>query len=431
MRALLDPRAAALALLGALAALPLAACAGSVPADALPGRGPLVTLVDEAGGRVPDAELWVVDRRTLRADAAVLASRITGDWVETSRRMATERLRSDERGLARLGESPSRGVMIAARKGALFGSIELRAIDGEGLTLSLRPRTAYRVRVLDDSGRPAAGVPLTLAVPGEPRPQKLPVTARTGADGVAVLFEPPAVALVGLRRPPTGARRVALARVATREPVLAEVDPVGIGEAVLPPCGEVRVRLTHGGFPEGHWAGVLQVFPARKGSRSDATLAEPVVGSVAEVGHVERGLDLRAVVVVGEREGDRERLIGSLDRRLEGLDAAGADGVTPQGNAAERALALDRGLLVEGRLVDGAGAPRVGVVAQAMVEGEPSTTWSLQSGEDGRFRWLVVGPGDPATWSALRIGGRRDGVTVPLTAPAAGATLALGDVVLP
>ena len=66
-----------------------------------------------------------------------------------------------------------------------------------------------------------------------------------------------------------------------------------------------------------------------------------------------------------------------------------------------------------------------------MVEGEPSTTWSLQSGEDGRFRWLVVGPGDPATWSALRIGGRRDGVTVPLTSPAAGATLALGDVVLP
>ena len=38
------------------------------------------------------------------------------------------------------------------------------------------------------------------------------------------------------------------------------------------------------------------------------------------------------------------------------------------------------GVLLTGRLVDGDGRPREGASAQAMVEGEPSTTWSLVTG---------------------------------------------------
>ena len=147
----------------------------------LPGRGPVITVLDEAGGPVVDAELWVLDRQTLRADAAVLASRITGDWVATSLQLATEVRRTDGEGRARLLAPVGRGAFIAARRGALFGSAEVPTIGRDGLVLSLRPRTSYRARVLDSSGRPAEGVPLTLAVPGEPRLERLPVTARHGS----------------------------------------------------------------------------------------------------------------------------------------------------------------------------------------------------------------------------------------------------------
>jgi len=404
-------------LLGAAALL--GACAAPPAADDLPGRGPLISVVDEAGGPVPDAELWLVDRRTLRADAAVLASRITGDWVETSLQLAAEVQRTDGRGRARLQDSPAPGVFLAARSGALFGSVEVRAIGREGLVLSLRPRTSYRARVLDSEGRPAQGVPLTLAVPGEPRLDRLPATAVTGADGTAVLYEPPAEALVGLRRIPVGTERVALARVASKEPIAVLVDPVGTGVVSLPSSADMTLRLTHSGFPADHWGGVLQLFPARNGSRSDVTLAVPVVGSEATLRYVERGVDLRAVVVVGEDE----RLLGSFAQLMDGV---GAEETSPA-----REVSLDRGVFIEGRLVDGEGKPRAGASVQAMVEGEPSTTWSLATGPEGRFRWLVAAPSGAGRWSAVRIGGRRDGVTVPLPAFTPGDRVALGDVRLP
>ena len=113
-----------------------------------------------------DAELWILDRRTLRAEAAVLASRITGDWVETSLRLAAEVQRTDPGGRARLSETPAPGVFVAARSGALFGSVEVPAIGRDGLVLSLRPRTSYRARILDSEGRPAEGGPAHPRRPG-------------------------------------------------------------------------------------------------------------------------------------------------------------------------------------------------------------------------------------------------------------------------
>lgn len=410
-----------LSLLGA--SIALTSCAAPAAGDELPGRGPVITVLDEAGGPVADAELWILDRRTLRADAAVLASRITGDWVETSLRLAAEVQRTDAGGRARLSRAPAPGVFVAARSGALFGSVEVPAIGRDGLVLSLRPRTSYRARILDSEGRPAAGVPLTLAVPGEPRLERLPVTAVTGPDGVAVLHEPPAEALVGLRRVPQGTERVALARVATRDPIAVPVNPVGIGEATLPPTADLVLRLTHGGFPPDHWGGVLQLFPARNGSRSDVTLATELIGSEAVLRFVERDLDLRAVLVVSEVGAPEGQLLGSFTQPVE---AIGGDELRPA-----RQIALDGGVLLTGRLVDGKGQARGGAAAQAVVEGEPSTTWNLVTGPEGEFRWLLAAPGDPTSWSAVRIGGRRSGVTVPLPAFDPGGTASLGDVVLP
>ncbi|MDG1490687.1 MAG: hypothetical protein P8R43_02265, partial [Planctomycetota bacterium] len=129
-----------LLLLFLCSSLLLAACAAPPAGAELPGRGPVITVLDEAGGPVVDAEVWVVGRRTLRADAAVLASRITGDWVETSLRLASEVRRTDDRGRARLLEPAGRGAFVAARRGALFGSAEVPSIGREGLALSLRPR---------------------------------------------------------------------------------------------------------------------------------------------------------------------------------------------------------------------------------------------------------------------------------------------------
>lgn len=401
----------------------LAACASQPAGDELPGRGPLITVVDEAGGPVGDAELWILDRRTLRADAAVLASRLTGDWVETSLQLAVQVHRTDDLGRARLQGTPDPGVFVAARRDALFGSVEVSSIGREGLVLSLRPRTSYRARILDADGRPAEGVPLTLAVPGEPRLERLPVTAVTGPDGTATLYEPPAEALAGLRRVPAGTERVALARVVSKEPIAVPVDPVGTGEAALPPSTDLVVRLTHGAYPEDAWGGVLQLFPARNGSRSDATLAMRVQGSEATLRHVELGLDLRAVVVVGEASGGHERLLGSFSQLMPALGQEEARAV--------REIPLDGGVLVEGRLFDGAGRARAGVSVQAMVEGEPSTTWSLLTDAEGRFRWLLAAPTGLGQWAAVRIGGRRDGVTVPLPDFTAGGSVSLGDVRFP
>lgn len=405
------------------ALLLVAACAAPRAGAELPGRGPVITVLDEAGGPVVDAELWVLDRQTLRADAAVLASRITGDWVATSLQLASEVRRTDGEGRARLLAPVGRGAFIAARRGALFGSAEVPSIGRDGLVLSLRPRTSYRARVLDSSGRPAEGVPLTLAVPGEPRLERLPVTAVTGPDGTAVLYEPPAEALVGLRRVPRGTERVALVRAATRETVAIPVDPVGTGEASLPPSADLVLRLTHRGFPGAEWGGVLQLFPARNGSRSDVTLAIEVEGSSANVRHVERGLDLRAVLVVSEGDGEDERLLGSLSQLV---TAVGEEEPRPA-----REIALDQGVLITGRLVDGDGQARGLESAQAVVEGEPSTTWTLVTGQGGDFRWLVTAPEGAERWSAVRIGGRRDGVTLPLPEFTPGGSVSLGDVSLP
>ncbi len=401
----------------------LAACAVAPAEGELPGRGPLITVLDEAGGPVVDAELWVLGRQTLRAEEALLASRITGDWVETSLRLATEVRRTDDQGRARFLEPAGPGAFVAARRGALFGSVEVSSIGRDGLVLSLRPRTSYRARILDSSGLPAEGVPLTLAVPGEPRLERLPVTAVTGPDGMAVLYEPPAEALAGLRRLPRGTERVALARVATREPIAVPVDPVGMGEASLPPSADLVVRLTHQRLPGQDWGGVLQLFPARDGSRSDVTLANEVVDSVVTLRYVERELDLRAVLVVGEGEGDDQRLLGSLGQLL---PAIGAEEPRPA-----RELALDRGVLITGRLVDGDGRARGLEARQAMVEGEPSTTWTLVTAPGGGFRWLVTAPEGAAGWSAVRIGGRQGGVTVTLPEFTPGGTVSLGDVLLP
>ncbi len=412
-----------LLLLVLCAPLLLVACAAAPAGGELPGRGPVITVLDEAGGPVVDAELWVLDRRTLRAEAAVLASRITGDWVETSLRLAVEVQRTDSRGRARLLEPTDPGAFVAARRGALFGSAEVPSIGREGLVLSLRPRTSYRARILDSSGAPAEGVPLTLAVPGEPRLERLPVTSVTGPDGTAVLYEPPAEALVGLRRLPQGTERVALARVATREVIAVRVDPVGTGEASLPPSADLVIRLTHLGLPAEAWGGVLQLFPARNGSRSDVTLATEVLDSVVTLRHVERELDLRAVLVVGEGDSGNERLLGSLGQLI---PAIGAEEPRPA-----REVALDRGVLITGRLVDGEGRARALEATQAMVEGEPSTTWTLVTGPDGGFRWLITAPESAKGWSAVRIGGRRDGVTLSLPDFTPGGTVSLGDVLLP
>ena len=111
--------------------------------------------------------------------------------------------------------------------------------------------------------------------------------------------------------------------------------------------------------------------PPRNGSRSDVTLAIEVEGSSANVRHVERGLDLRAVLVVSEGDGEGERLLGSLSQL-----------VTAVGEEEARPRARDR------PWTKGCSSPAawwmVVVVpaglesAQAVVEGEPSTTWTAR-----------------------------------------------------
>lgn len=372
---------------------------GAVGADAeSQGRlaraaGPLVALRGPSGRPVQGAEVWVVDPGTIRPDRAVIASRTLGDWVKASRAVASEVATSGGDGQVQFTEERKKGLLVVARRGALFGMLEWTepTRSRQRVEMDMVERRGYTVQVVDAAGAPAVGVPLTLAAPdpGTPgKPFALASTAVTDDDGLAMLYEPPAVSkriLQGLDQVP---ERVALLRL----PML-DLAPIVLPEdgrpvrAVLPPTAPLEVRCRHAAFDGDHWAGILQVFPAADGSRSERTLAQTLAAGRAQMPHVSPTEDLRMVVALSEAE-HPSRFIGTMT-----VQAPGSAALAEHGAARVIELPLDTGLLVTGRCVDAAGASIANKTVDLSVVGDANSSWTLVTDAEGRFLWWLQRPG--------------------------------------
>ncbi len=413
--------------------------ADSVGVDDVPrGRGPRLVLVDVNLAPAAGAEAWLVDREALRPDLAVIASRTTGDWVATTRAIAVETRVAGADGVVQFEHVPTSGYLVVARLEEQLGAAERAAQaapSGQPIEMTLVPRTRYRIRVVDVAGAPATGVAVTLATQVGDELRQLPATAFTDNEGLATLYEPPTAAFIaaGEAAPPADAYgRLALVRIPSSSRPWIKAQPEGVATVVLPPTVPLTVRADHRGFTPDHWSGVVQVFRARDGSRSDSTLAFELVDGVAQLPHVEVGVDLRVIAVVGEASAEPGRYVGSVSRSIRGAKDRS------QGLAC--ALQLDGGVLVAARCLDEAGLALARTAVDVFVIGEPATSWTVLTDDNGRLRWLL--PRVDRSLVGARIGFRARGeggadvgraaaqLAEPGAAPALGATVDLGDVVL-
>lgn len=369
-----------------------------------------VIVTGPGGEALPGAEVWLVDPQDVVPERAVIASRTLGDWVEASRAVSTRIATTDERGVAALGDDHDDGFLVAARQGALFGLLERVTAPAakERISLQLLARAAYPVLVRDASGAPAGGVALTLAAPdpaAPDRPFPLPSTAFTDERGFATLYEPPPIAtqvFEGLDQVP---ERIALLRLPADG--LDTVPLASSGEQVevqLPPLASVEVRCRHAAFAEDHWAGLVQVFLAADGTRSERTLAHALEAGRVVLPHASRTADLRLVAVVSEAFAP-ERFIGTLNFDAPLVAEAERTGA---GGVRVIELPLDSGLIVTGRCVDAQGGALANETIDLFVVGDASTSWTQVTDREGRFRWLLMRPGKALARVVIgaRTGGR-------------------------
>ncbi|MEO1696500.1 MAG: hypothetical protein AAFU73_04335 [Planctomycetota bacterium] len=375
---------------------------------AAPASAPLdIRVVDADGAPLRGATVFVLGDAGLSSTAARLASRSTGDYAATLRALAECVATTGPDGRARTGRPSGTSVLVAAERGASFGTAEVgAAAAARPIEVAARARVEHRVRVVAPNGEPMAGVAVSAAVASDTGSiELLPATARTGVDGEALL-RVPAGAL-------GGRSGVAVARIASAERVRAPLDPDGATVLELPPTVELRGAVPAEGV-DVWW----QVFPALDGSRSDATLVHRAKDGVARLGRVERGLDLRAVAALvdaatgaplGRLEWAVPRGVGGGDRTIE--------------------LPLDEYLELGGRVVATDGAPLAETEIVLRVLGRPRWTWPTRTGADGRFRWYA--PRRIAMGGRLRADvGTRGPTSVVELPEALGAALEAGDLVL-
>jgi len=128
---------------------------------------------------IRERELVDIGDQTIWKDHEQLALRF--GWFTTS----------DERGVARVHRGD--GTCVVARKDGRYGRIDINAglvPPSDGFAVELEPDLGFDVQVVDDAGRPAAGVPIMVGVFAEDgayvRPHSWgPLTMSAGPDATA------------------------------------------------------------------------------------------------------------------------------------------------------------------------------------------------------------------------------------------------------
>lgn len=378
-------------LLAAVLTSLVAACAGPGAAQPSPAPEPpgsdrvdaLEVVVTEDGAAVSgECEVWALQEGAFDPRALLIAGRAMGDRVETSRRVATWSGRT----VGGRASVPREGAtaLVMARRGASYGEIEVPAAARGPVELAIRPRNALVARVVDSAGQPVAGVPVGLAL-REPRGglRDLPIAARTGADGLAVLYGGPAEA-------PDGAPLAARLRTATAEPLVRPITRDLEASFVLPDPASVQIRFEGGAA--GGIEGIVQVFAAAEGSRSASTLAATVEGGATEKIVVQGDVPLRAIIAVIDPE-DSGAVAGRVSVDL---------GAVQPGEALVHNVDLASWTEITARLGDGRGELAIGTAVEVALAPSLRTRMRVVVGDEGRVRWLVP-PGAISAGEVFRV----------------------------
>lgn len=290
---------------------------------------------------------------------------------------------------------PREEALVAGRKDALFGlhnwdrSATLASVDRR-VTIEVDEAASLRVRVTDENGRPAAGVPVALRVGAGDFFSFDLLRASTGADGIGVI--PRAAAFTAIFSPMDGGNFSAAIAAVLPAPVTVTVDiqnlPAEPVELRLPPTGSVRVSVqTADGRPSTEPL-LLALAKARDNPEDDDdwlapgmpgfdAAAQRTVNGEALFHHVGLGLPIQVSAVFPGAP------MASIAR---------APGPQRAGETVQLILVeeLDYPILIA-RLVDAAGQPLAGQTVQVQLllpddERDWSNRHEQQTAADGSIR---------------------------------------------
>jgi RNA polymerase sigma-70 factor (ECF subfamily) len=293
-------------------------------------------------------------------------------------------------------------AVLFARHGERMGVLELRKATADDERLRLWPLRSVRVRVVDASGRAAAGVPVVLrvATPGQTIACNL---QDTGDDGLAVLrwFEPMRD-LGGMR-----GRLEAALGFPGGEGVAAAVDAQAENVELLlecPPVGRVVVAVA-GGAAQGPIA-------LRSADDSSPPWTRPLADGRAEFWPVSVGGRLVAWVGAGNRS-----------------FTAQGDGPTFVGETVTLSVEVAASFVVTGRVLrDGAPLANAKLNGRLLGETEPAWLSAIETNAEGRFRFELAAGADTHALELLDTGEVR--VTAALPAQRGPQPIELGDLEL-
>ncbi|MBI5850691.1 MAG: carboxypeptidase regulatory-like domain-containing protein [Planctomycetes bacterium] len=355
-----------------------------------------------AGAEVLALDVDAFDRRLIEAGLAIEMPE-----ARAMRRAHAVTSRTADDGIAELIVHATR-LSVEARRGADWGTVFLTAVPADVVEIALARDDELRVRVVDLSGLPRAGVPVALRLRRTGATSSERVTTTEGEDGIARFLH------VQRRFALGEGWHVGLAFPVAPEtvvPVSASDPPRDVIELRLPPTGSLEIAVRdEAGVPLG---------PERVDLALDAFVAPSSILPIAEARHWSRprlssdgiarvpwlglGLHLRATIREQEAPRDPETfaIIGPI----------------AAGETKRCELVLGRGArpwpVVIGRFVHRDGTPWPAGEVEAWPwfmpgAGAAHEQESIRIAADGRFRFAVRAPRVPGGRRGFRLLARGD-----------------------
>ena len=381
--------------------------AGPDPNAPGPGTGWKVLVVEKGTGKpVPLAEVLFLDMAAVKDRAALMKSIATGGLgkIESVMERFGRIFRADTRGVAwipslderrnhGLPESP---ILLAARKGRLFGLLPPKDIQGPPLKVEISPRRELLVQVVDQGGNPLAGVPVGVGLAGDDF-HNFPLREVTqGPKGIARFRH---LDFFSRMEIPSGRKGLVSLQVPMKKAVEKEFDlrklPRNPLVLTLPPTGrvEVYVQGPEGPISDGEALVTLLAVPEEEDgpptfSEFQAQMAPlvPVKEGKALFPFVGLELTLQVSAV-------------KIRKRQEGMmshpeTVKGPGPVAPGQTVFFRLSLLRKEVLLTGRLLLPSGKPAARVslrwTLETKNEGNSSSSSStLETDEKGRFRFTL------------------------------------------
>ncbi len=285
----------------------------AVPPSKVPGpkTGWKVLVVKKKTGKpVPGAQVLVLDTSTVKDPARLMREAATGGFskIETFMEQFGRSFLADSKGVAWIPpiENVRMGALVAARKEGLWGLLPFRPSLTPPLKIEVSPVQEILVQVVDQEGKPVAGVPVGLGV-SQGGFRYFPMRGVTEGPKGIVRFRHIGILFRGQGG---SAKGLVALLVPMKKPASKEFDPKDLPRTLLvltlPPTGKVvvYVRGPKGPVPDGTALAALSPapeegkekprFPIPPGAQ-EAPIA-PVEGGKAVFPFVGLGLTLQVMV---------------------------------------------------------------------------------------------------------------------------------------